>query len=196
MNKYLSTACIVLCIVCVSLFNWGSNQKKEKSRLAGNQTALMKQVSLYQTEAGKSAASVQALTLSKEELEKYCSELTNAVDELNVKVKRLQSASTTATETKVKVKTIIKDSIVYRNAAFDTIQAIEWKDKWVRITGEIYKKNLRLDICSTDTLRQIVHRVPKKFLFIKYGTKAIRQEIVSTNPHTKIVYSKYIELKK
>lgn len=196
MNKYLIITCVILCIACVSLFNWGNNQKKEKNRLDGNQTALMEQMNVYQTEAGKSAASVQALMLSKEELEKYCSELTNTVDELNVKVKRLQSASTTATETKVEVHTTVKDGIVYRNASIDTIQAISWKDNWVSVTGELHNKNIKLDIHSVDTLRQIVHRVPKKFLFIKYGTKAIRQEVVSTNPHTKIVYSEYIELKK
>ena len=48
---------------------------------------------------------------------------------------------------------------------------------------------------SVDTLQQVVHRIPKKFLFIKWGTKAIRQEVVSSNPHSKIVYTEYIELK-
>ena len=46
-----------------------------------------------------------------------------------------------------------------------------------------------------DTIKQIVHRVPKKFLFIKYGTKGIKQEVVSKNPHTKIVFTEYRELK-
>ena len=46
---------------------------------------------------------------------------------------------------------------------------------------------------SIDTIIQIVHRVPRKFLFIRYGTKGIRQEIVSANPHTHIVSARYIE---
>lgn len=57
-------------------------------------------------------------------------------------------------------------------------------------------KKLDLRIQSVDTLFQVVHRVPKQWLFFRWGIKAIRQEIVSSNPHTKVVYSEYIELKK
>ncbi|WP_350308236.1 DUF6549 family protein [Gabonibacter massiliensis] len=49
---------------------------------------------------------------------------------------------------------------------------------------------------SRDTLVQIVYRVPRKFLFIRWGTKAIRQEVISKNPYSKITYSRYIELRK
>ena len=49
---------------------------------------------------------------------------------------------------------------------------------------------------STDTLRQVVHRVPRRFLFIRWGTKALRQEIVSSNPHTRIVYSDYVKFER
>ncbi|WP_353739197.1 DUF6549 family protein, partial [Muribaculum intestinale] len=57
-------------------------------------------------------------------------------------------------------------------------------------------RDVELDVVSCDTIKQIIHRVPKKFWFIKWGCKAIRQEVVSTNPHTKITYTEYIELKK
>ena len=49
---------------------------------------------------------------------------------------------------------------------------------------------------SVDTLRQVVHRVPRRFLFIRFGTKAVRQEIVSSNPHTRIVYAEYVRFAK
>ena len=51
-------------------------------------------------------------------------------------------------------------------------------------------------IVSRDTLVQVVHRVPRQWLFFKWGTKGIRQEIMSKNPHTEITYAEYIELKK
>lgn len=53
-----------------------------------------------------------------------------------------------------------------------------------------------LPIESRDTLRQIVHRIPRRFLFIRWGTKALRQEIISSNPHTRIVYSEYIRIER
>ena len=112
-----------------------------------------------------------------------------------VKFKRLQAAATTATQTEVKVITQIRDSIVYRDGVLDSLKMFKWSDAWVDVAGEIRGRDVSLDVVSNDTIRQIIHRVPKKFWFIKWGTKAIRQEVVSSNPHTKITYTEYIELK-
>ena len=99
--------------------------------------------------------------------------------------------------TAVEVQTIVKDSIIYRDTSYLKVQAIRWKDPWINVDGLIMPdKKLDLRIQSVDTLFQVVHRVPKQWLFFRWGTKAIRQEVVSSNPHTKIVYSEYIELKK
>ncbi len=56
-------------------------------------------------------------------------------------------------------------------------------------------RNVNCKVQSVDTLIQVVHRVTRQFWFIKWGTKAIRQDIVSKNPHSQIVYTEYIELK-
>ena len=87
------------------------------------------------------------------------------------------------------------DSIVYRDGVLDSLKMFKWSDAWVDVAGEIRGRDVSLDVVSNDTIRQIIHRVPKKFWFIKWGTKAIRQEVVSSNPHTKITYTEYIELK-
>lgn len=196
MNKYLIIICVVLGIVSTTLFSYVGKLKYEKERLSGNQQALMEKIEFYQTEAGKSAASVQKLELSKSELEEHCSDLMQTIDQLNIKVKRLEAASTTATETDIDISTSVRDSIIYRDTSFVKIQAIDWMDPWVKVKGVLYPdRKLELNINSVDTLVQIVHRVPKKWWFFRWGTKAIRQEIISSNPHTKIVYTEYIELK-
>lgn len=196
MNKYLCIACVILAVACASLWGVNSNLRQEKERLTGNQEALMDEVQYYQDEAGRNAASVQRLELSKAELEAYNGELTQRIEDLNIKLKRVQAATTTATQTNVEIKTIIKDTIIYRDTGMLVLPAIKWQDPWVNVDGIIKPDStVDLSIQSVDTLFQVVHRVPKKFLFIRYGTKAIRQEITSSNPHTKIVYSEYIELK-
>lgn len=52
----------------------------------------------YKTESGKSAASVLKLELSKSELENHCQDLTKTIDDLNIKIGRIQSVSTTVTK--------------------------------------------------------------------------------------------------
>lgn len=195
MKKYLLIACVILAVLCASLLGAVRELTQEKDRLTGNQEALMEEVQYYQDEAGRQAASVQRLELSKSELEAYNGELTQRIEDLNIKLKRVQAATTTATQTNVEIKTIIKDTIIYRDTGLLVLPAIKWQDPWVNVDGIIKPDStVDLSIQSVDTLFQVVHRVPKKFWFIKYGTKAIRQEITSSNPHTKIVYSEYIEL--
>lgn len=195
MKKYLLIACVILAVLCASLLGAVRELTQEKDRLTGNQEALMEEVQYYQDEAGRQAAAVQRLELSKSELEAYNGELTQRIEDLNIKLKRVQAATTTATQTNVEIKTIIKDTIIYRDTGMLVLPAIKWQDPWVNVDGIIKPDStVDLSIQSVDTLFQVVHRVPKKFWFIKYGTKAIRQEITSSNPHTKIVYSEYIEL--
>ena len=117
-------------------------------------------------------------------------------EDLGLQVKRLQAASKTETQTKVEIQTVVKDSIIYRNGILDSLKRIEWRDPWVSVEGTLKKDSLNLNVTSVDTLYQFIHRVPHKFWFIKWGTKAIRQEITTSNPHSKIVYTEYIELKK
>lgn len=195
MNRWLGIAIAVLLCVSSALYLRNKALQSDNDRLQGNQTALLEKATYYETEAGKSAASVQKLELSYSELKDNYKRVCRTADELGVKVKRLQSAMTTATETEVKVITQVRDSIVYRNGAVDTLKAFSWHDAWVNILGELKGRDVSLNVVSQDTLIQIVHRVPKKFLFFRWGTKAIRQEITSTNPHTKITYTEYIELK-
>jgi hypothetical protein len=196
MNRYLIIICAVLGIACATLWGVNGRLKTEKERLAGNQQALLEKAEYYETEAGKSATSVQRLQLSHSELEDNYSQVCKVADDLRIKLKRMEAATTTQTKTEVEVETTVKDSVVRRDDTLPLLklQTIEWKDPWVSVTGELAGKTLKLNISSVDTLTQIVWRVPKRFWFIKYGTKAIRQEIVSSNPHTKIVYSEYIEL--
>lgn len=177
---------------------WIENSKLRKDRdtYKSNQTALMDKVTYYQSESGKYAASVQKLELSYSELKENYELVRATAEDLGLKLKRVQSASTQVTENKVHVVTQVRDSVVLREGHLDSLLRFDWADPWTSIVGEIKGREIALEVASTDTLVQIVHRVPHKFWFIKWGTKAIRQEIVSTNPHTRITYSEYLELRK
>lgn len=194
MRKLLIYINMALLLAVVSLSCWLGNVRTEKKRLANNQEALLTDVEYYKTESGKNAASVLKLELSKSELEKHCQDLTKTVDDLNIKISRIQSASTTVTKTEVEIQTVVRDSIVYRDLPI-SIKVINWRDPWIKLNGVLDGDTFSAKIESVDTLHQVVHRIPKKFLFIKWGTKAIRQEVVSSNPHSKIVYTEYVELK-
>ena len=203
MRKYVIIAFAVMLAAIAFLSCLVRSLQSDRKRLQNNQTALLEDVAYYKTESGKYAVSVQSLELSKSELQKHCDELVKTVEDLNVKIKRIQSVSTTATKTEVPIRTEVRDSIVYRvpdslvrSILMDTLKRITFKDPWVELNGTINKNMFTGKIQTVDTLIQVVHRVPHQWWFFRWGTKAIRQEIRSSSPYTKIVYSEYIELKR
>lgn len=160
----------------------------------------MDSVRYYRTENGKNAASVQRLELSAAEIRAERDDVAAECRNLHIKIRRLESFSTAQTQTIVDLKTRLCDTVVLhdRNSIIvrDTLRLFRWRDSWVTVEGLIEGDSVGCRIESIDTLHQVVHRIPRRFLFIRWGTKAIRQEIVSSNPHTRIVYTEYIELKK
>lgn len=77
-----------------------------------------------------------------------------------------------------------------------TSPTIAWDDGWVSARIRLLPEGVECHILSRDTLRQVVHRVPHRWWIFRWGTRAIRQEISCSNPHTQIVYSEYIELER
>lgn len=195
MKRILVYANIVLVISVLILSFFLNNTREEKKRLTNNQESLLSDIEYYKTESGKNAASVQKLVLTKSELEKHCKALTQTVKDLGIKVKRLQSATTTVTKTEIEIRTVVRDSIVYRDRPV-ILKTINWKDPWIKLNGVLDGDDFSAKIQSIDSLSHVAHRVPKKFLFFRFGTKAVRLEVVNKNPHNQIVYTEYIEVRK
>lgn len=195
MKKTLIYALIIACSVIAVLIYSEHKLREENKVYAANQVALLNDVEKYKTESGQNAASVQKLTLDYKTLQKNYEVVAQTAEDLGVQLKRAQSVSESGTKTEVQVKTVVKDSIIYRDGVLDTITAFVWRDPWIDVVGDIKGDSVSLGIESRDTIVQIVHKVPHRFWFIKWGCKAIRQEMVSRNPHTEIEYTNYIELK-
>lgn len=173
------------------MYNRYKKEKKEVVRLGDNQRSLLSEVDLYRTKDSLSAASIERLQLTNREFERYCSDLKLQVEELGIRIKRIQSLSQTGINTSYPVYIPVRDSL----NGNDTIRCINYRSPYLDIAGCMNGDVFSGQISSRDTLVQVVHRIPHKFWFIKWGTKSIRQEVVCKNPFTNISYSEYIELK-
>lgn len=196
MKKILLYVVIGLLMALVGMSCYTCNLKDDNKRYKSNQETLIKKAQYYKAKNGESAASVAKLTLTYNELKDNYDEVCQNAKNLGIKVKRMQAVSNTATQTHLNVVTQVKDSIIFKDSIIEKVKFFRWNDPWVSIFGTLNKDSVDVGMQSRDTLIQIIHRVPHKFWFIKWGTKAIRQEIVSKNPHTEITYTDYIELKK
>lgn len=168
--------------------------KDDNERLRRNQSALLGRVTLYRTRADESAARVEALELSVAEFKEYRARDAATIRSLGVRLRRAESYAIAATESSYGATVALRDTIILRDTIRDTVHLFAAEDRWSSVEGSIRGDSLRYTLSTVDTLRQVIHRVPRKFLFIRYGTKGIRQEIWSSNPHTRLVYTEYIEL--
>lgn len=224
MKRYLIIAIVVLnCLMLIQAALLRA-ERAERKRMQSNNEVLTDSVEFYRTASGKHAASRQVLELRTGELERYNAQLAATVRELRIKVRRLEAAATTATRTEVQITAPLEPAGPQPSSAWekygagvrraaDSVKAaldrefsgrlkipetkvFRWSDQHVSVDGIIRDDSVSCQVVSIDTLQQIVHRVPRRFLFIRWGTKAIRQEVVSSNPHTRITYTEYIEFNK
>ena len=201
MKKYLIGLIIIL-----GLTIWGSgmvihSMRKENKRLDNNQDVLMSDVHRYQTKDSLNVVAVNALTLRNNELRNHKDSLVSLAEELGIKVRRLQSITNLGATANYIVKTEVKDSLIYVvndgvKIIRDTLKCIDLIEPYLKLQGCIVNDTFQGLIEDFVPLTQFVERIPKKFLFIKYGTKGIRQQITSKNKHVSFDYLEYIELKK
>ena len=193
-KKYLGyILCAIVLVLAWLLF---SQERAEKERYKANQTALLSDVAYYKTENERNVASVRALTLTKSEIETYNKNLAERCDELEISLRRLISANITNMQTDYHLIGELRDSLVVRYNTIDTLRCMDYDDSYLTFSACVDSAGMYVaDIVSRDTVTAIVHRIPRRFLFFKFGTKEVRQEVYCANPRTQIITTQYVEKK-
>ena len=187
----------IICVLAIILaFLMFLREHNEKERYKANQTALLSDVAYYKTENERNVASVRALTLTKSEIETYNKNLAERCDELEISLRRLISANITNMQTDYHLVGELRDSLVLRYNTIDTLRCMDYDDSYLTFSACVDSAGMYVaDIISRDTVTAIVHRIPRRFLFFKFGTKEVRQEVYCANPRTQIITTQYIEKK-
>lgn len=177
--------------------------REEAERTSKNQDILLHngEVEIGQTASGKHTASAQALNLRASDLRRKPDSLLAVTQkELGIKNSRMMAVARASSSAMVDVRAAIttdsRDTSLLdagpSTALKPAIRHVSWSDPWVRLDGIIKGDTFNAHIESRDTLQVIVHRVPRRFLFFRYGTRAVRMEVVSQNPHTRLSCPKLV----
>lgn len=196
MKKYLVIVITILTIGLILTCHALLKERSERKRYQNNFIELTTENEAYKTKEGKWAIDARMLELKASELEQYCSEQTETIKALGVKVRRLESVSTIGIRTEVEVSAPIRDTVIMKDTVEVLAGSFHWSDSWLSIDGLIHDGIVDCRVESVDSLTQVLYRVPRRFLFIKYGTKEVRQTIISSNPHSRLIYSEYIKLRR
>lgn len=198
MKMYFIIVLLALAAVAGVALHQCQRLRQEKTRLAANVESLTSGTQQFKTEAGKQAARAQQLELTTAELKSQCADLQARLEDMGVKNKYLQRALSASTSMAVQIDTVVRDSIVYvpQLAQLDTLQVLRWADAWVQLNGIIRRGRFTGSITSQDTLTVAIHRVPKKFLFFRWGCKRVDVSVSSSNPHSNINEVQCVEIRK
>lgn len=168
------------------------NLTAEHERLERNQRALLSKVETYKTRADEWAATAEVLELKLSELRQARREDAKRIKELGIRLREVESYAMSVTQKRGGATLPLRDTVIIR----DTVKIFSSGRGHSCLSGMVRNDSITYHFTSTDTIYQVVRRVPRRFLFFRYGTKAIHQDVWTSNPTTKVIYTEYIELEK
>ena len=180
-------AIMVVIGVISKLVDTVKKQKAEIQRLDRNIDAMNEAEVEYISKLGDAAVKRKALELSAKELKKQNADLYNEVKALDVRLKDALSVS------KVVTKTVIKE--VVRTDTVNGVLIAEYRDPWNTIRSEQRGDSTELSYQGNDTIVGVISIIKKRFLFFRWGVKAIEHDISNKNPKSKIDIDIAVKLK-
>jgi hypothetical protein len=202
MKKYLIWAAIILAVAATF---WAQHAKikrltEERDRYRSNTELLLQNVETYQTKDSLNAAKVGVLELKLSEFEKYRTSDAELIKTLQTKNRDLRGITTTQLETINELRGTVRDSIVYLPGDTVVLRCVDISDPWFSLKGcttpdgEFTGAFINRDsILIAETVQY------RRFLGFLWKTKKIKSreiDIISRNPHTKIIGVEYIEIEK
>jgi signal transduction histidine kinase len=203
--SYIIAGAFVALIVALAFFvQLYLDTAADRDRIKQNQSLLLHNgtVEISETGNGNSHASAPALTLRPSEFKESGDTLAKVARQVGIKPSRISEAATAATSTSATITTPVWHSPDTASIPADSLHrpdsliCFSWHDSWLSLSGCVSDSLFRGSVSSTDTLDIIVHRIPKRFLFFRFGCKQVRMDIISRNPHTRLTYARYYQLVK
>lgn len=204
MKKYLILAAIILAVAAAF---WVQHVKikrltEERDKYRSNTEILLQDVKTYQTKDSLNAIKVGNLELSLAEYKKYRADDLALIKTLQTKNRDLERVTTTQMETITKLRGTVRDSIVYLPGDTTTIvlKCVDISDPWFSLKGcTTPDGEFTGTFVNRDSILVAATVQYKRFLGFLWKTKKIKNreiDVISRNPHTKIMGVEYIEIEK
>ena len=187
---FSGTAAFVLYRQCKQL-------EKERDRYQSNTSVLLSDIQRMQIDSITMAVDVKTLRLTLDEYRRYRAEDAKQIEKLGVRLISLQTVAKHELEVNAPIQAALGDSVIIRDTVPVPVKAIHVDTPHLKISGTIEKDSLCGNIHLPVNLLQAVWVEHKhRFLWWRWGVKAVYQTISSDNPHVEIKYSEMIIIEK
>lgn len=193
-NILLQFLSLVLLVAILYIWHQGKQHKACEIAYQNSISVSMDSLHKYKVADSLNAIHISDIELSLKQYKQLRAGDAKLIKQL--KADKLTTVVNPETVIRYKIKTQLKDSIIYR----DTVKAINYHDYWNSVTGYFTKDSANLNIQSKDELLITKSIERKRFLGIKlnpklFGYRNLQLNIVSKNPNCAISNIEYIELK-
>lgn len=206
MKKYIIIAAIALAVaavVTICVQRSRINQLTgERDKYRSNTETLLQDVSRYQTKDSLNAAKVGVLELKLSEFERYRASDAELIKTMQTKNRELEAVTTAQMETITQLRGNVRDSIVYLPGDTTTtvLKCVDICDPWFSLKGcTTPDGTFNGTFINRDSILIAATVQYKRFLGFLWKTNKVKNreiDIISKNPHTKIMGIEYIELEK
>lgn len=195
MNKYIIGLLFASLIATGLLIRALSVANKEKARMEINQRILLQDsIKRYKAKNNLLVSSIQQLELTLSEVKESRAKIVEELHNMKIRPKDAIAIGKTTTETALSINVPIRNEIRLDSGRITKVKEFDWSDTWTSIKGNIEEDSVSLHYNSRDTLIQVIHVEKHKFLFIRWGIKAIRQSVTLKNPNAHLVSTEYIKI--
>ncbi|MDR1501161.1 MAG: hypothetical protein LBT43_01725 [Prevotella sp.] len=180
-----------------ALYKYSAQLKGERDTYKSNTASLLSSVKRIQVDSTTMALDVKTLRLTLDEYKQYRAKDAAHIEKLGIELKRLIAVSKHEVDVNADIRAEIRDTMVVRDIITLVLKKIEMNTPYLQVRGIIENNELVGKIYLPVNLHQAVWVEPKhRFLWWKWGVKAIHQTISSNNPHVEIKYSQIIMIAK
>ena len=203
-NLKIIALLVLILIFAVTVFQRRMILRLRSDRDAYRTTseALIRDVERYRTAKGLSAVKSQQMQLTLREFERYRQEDARTIESLRLRLRDVEAVGHTRLETIYTLTTALRDSLVVDSSGLrvDTVRCLSYRDEWLSFDGCFDSLwNFRGSITGREDLLYVETVIYRRFLGFLWRTRRVErreQDIVSRNPHTTILDTEFITIRR
>lgn len=200
--KIIVGVAVALAAMLFVIFVQNSRIRKltaERDKYKANTESLLSDVETYTVRDSLNAARVQSLELTVKEFERFRVDDAALIKELEARNRDLTAVNKTQSQTIIELRGAPRDTTIIRDTIPIQAVAVHCGDAWFDFDGVLTATEFTGTLANRDSLLLAESVQYKRFLGFLWKTKKVknrRVDVVSKNPHTKIVGMEHIIIEK
>jgi len=191
---------VVILLLCTAQRAKIRQLSGERDKYRNNTETLLTDVETYRVRDSLNAARVQSLELTVKEYERFRADDAALIRQLKGRNRDLAAVNETQAQTIIDLRAVPKDTVILvRDSIVTPAIALHCGDAWYSFDGILTEDEFSGTLTNRDSILVAESVQYKRFLGFLWKTSKVknrRVDVVSKNPHTKILDVEFVLLKK